>query len=97
MFIRLRELTSASGQSMAHIAISVNLYTRIGAVRPSTSNVVHNDFGHFYQSTSLFPNPLMNRIHIWSDVMYWSKVFLSTIPTPTHGLKVKVTDLEVYS
>ena len=28
-FIRLRELTIASCQSMAHIAIYVNLYTRI--------------------------------------------------------------------
>ena len=35
MLIRLRELTSASCQSMAHIAIHVyvNLYTRIRAVR----------------------------------------------------------------
>ena len=34
---------------------------------------------------------------IWSDDRYGFKDFLSTIPTPTHGLKVKVTDLEVYS
>ena len=39
----------------------------------------------------------MDRIHIWSDEWYGSTDFLSTIPTPTHGLKVKVTDLEVYS
>ena len=39
----------------------------------------------------------MGRIHIWSDARYGSKDFLSIIPTPTHGLKVKVTDLEVYS
>ena len=37
MFIRSRELTSASCQSMAHIAIFwyVNLYTRVRAARPS--------------------------------------------------------------
>ena len=35
-------------------------------------------------------------IQIWSDDRYRPKVFLSTIPTPIHGLKVKVTDLEVY-
>ena len=40
MFIRLWELTSASCQSMANIAIYVNLYTRIRAVRPSTCNVM---------------------------------------------------------
>ena len=32
----------------------------------------------------------MDRIHIWSDDRYGSNVFLSTIPTPTHGQKVKV-------
>ena len=37
MFIRLWELTSASCQSMVHIAIYVNLYTRIRAVRPNES------------------------------------------------------------
>ena len=36
MFIRLREQTSASCQRMAHIAIYVNLRTRIRAVRLST-------------------------------------------------------------
>ena len=42
------ELTSASFQSMAHIAIYryVNLYTRIRTARPSTCNVVRNAFGH---------------------------------------------------
>ena len=37
----------------------------------------------------------MDRIHIWSNDRYGSKDFLSTIPTPDHGMKV--TDLEVYS
>ena len=46
MFIRLRELTSASCQSMAHIAIYVNLYIRIKVVCPSTRNVVPNAFEH---------------------------------------------------
>ena len=45
MFIRLQELTRASCQRMAHIAMYVNLYTRIRAVRPSTCNVVRNAFG----------------------------------------------------
>ena len=49
MFIRLRELTSASCQSMVHIAIYVNLYTRIRAARPSTCNVVRNAFGHLLE------------------------------------------------
>ena len=64
----------------------VSLYTTCH----SRSNVVRNALG-----TSLFPNPWMDRIHIWSDDRYGSKVFLSAIPTHTHGLKVKVTDLEV--
>ena len=37
MFIRLRELISASYQNMAHIAIYVNLYTRI---RPRVTSCV---------------------------------------------------------
>ena len=48
MFIRLRELTSASCQSMARIAIYVNLYTRI---RPRVTSCVT------LLGTSLFPNP----------------------------------------
>ena len=92
MFIRLRELTSASCQSIAYIAIYVNLYTSIRAVRPSTCNVMRTAFGHLIRA-----NPWMDRIHIWSDDRCGSKVFLSTIPYPTHGLNVKVTDLEVYS
>ena len=47
MFIRLRKLTSASCQSMAHTATyyHVNLYTIIRVVRPSTCNVVRDAFG----------------------------------------------------
>ena len=81
MFIRLRELTSDSCQSMANIAIYVNLYTRIRAVRPSTCNVMCNTFGHLIRAPHYFQ----------------TDVFLSTIPTLTHGLTVKVRDLEVYS
>ena len=33
-------------QSMAHIAMYVNLYTRIRAVRPSECNALRNAFGH---------------------------------------------------
>ena len=50
MFIRLWELTSASCQSMVHIAIYVNLYTRIRAVRPSTCTA----FGHLIRAPHYF-------------------------------------------
>ena len=46
----LWELTSASCQSMVHIAIYVNLYTRIRAVRPSTCTA----FGHVIRAPSYF-------------------------------------------
>ena len=42
--------------------------------------------------TSLFPNPMMDLVHIWYDDRYWSKILHSTIPTPIHDLKVMVTD-----
>ena len=54
MLIRLREVTSASCQSMAHIAIYVNLYTRIRAVRPSTCHVVPNTFVHLIRTPHYF-------------------------------------------
>ena len=54
MAIRLRELTSASCQSMAYIATYVNLYTRIRAVLPSTCNVERNAFGHFIRAPHYF-------------------------------------------
>ena len=37
----------------------------------------------------------MDLVYIWYDYRCWSKTLLSTIPTPTHGLEVKVTDLEI--
>ena len=54
MYIRLWELTSASCQSMAHIAIYVNLYTRIKAVPPSMCNIVRNAFGHLFRAPNYF-------------------------------------------
>ena len=45
--------------------------------------------------TSLFPNPLMDLVYVWYNDRYWSKILFSTIPTPIHDLKVKVTDLEL--
>ena len=45
--------------------------------------------------TSLFPNPMMDLVHVWFDDRYWSKILHSTIPTPIHDLKVKVTDLQL--
>ena len=46
--------------------------------------------------TALFPNPMMDLVHVWYDNRYWSKILWGTIPTPVHDLKVKVTDLEFY-
>ena len=40
MFIRLRELTSAGCEYNAHIAIYVNLHTRIRAVLPRVTSCV---------------------------------------------------------
>ena len=54
MFIHLRKLTSASCQNMAHMAIYVNVHTRIRAVRPSTCNVVRNAFGHLIRAPNYF-------------------------------------------
>ena len=45
--------------------------------------------------TSLFPNPLMDLVHVWCDDRYWSKILHIAIPTPIHHFKVKVTDLEL--
>ena len=44
--------------------------------------------------TSLFPNPIIDLIHLWYDDTYWSKNLCSTIPTTLGHVKVKVTDLE---
>ena len=38
----------------------------------------------------------MDLVYIWSDDRYWSKILFSTISTPMHDLKVKVTDLELF-
>ena len=45
--------------------------------------------------TSLFPNPVMDLVHVWYDDRYWSKILLGTIPTLVVYLKVKVTNLEI--
>ena len=37
----------------------------------------------------------MDLVHVCYDDKYWSKILHSTIPTPIHDLKVKVTDLEL--
>ena len=37
----------------------------------------------------------MDLVHVWYDDRYWSKFFCSTIHTPIHDLKVKVTDFYV--
>ena len=40
--------------SMVHIAIYVNLHARMKAVRPSTCNIVHNNFGHLIRDPDYF-------------------------------------------
>ena len=46
--------------------------------------------------TSLFQSPLMDLVYVW--YMYedidWLNILHSTIPTPSHYLRVKVIDLE---
>ena len=37
----------------------------------------------------------MDLVHEWYDDRYWSKILCSTIHTPHHVLKVKVTVLEL--
>ena len=44
--------------------------------------------------TLLFPNFIIDLIHVWIDDTYWSKILHSTIPTTLGLVKVKVTDLE---
>ena len=34
----------------------------------------------------------MDLVHVWYDDKYWSNILRSSIPTPVHDLKVKVTD-----
>ena len=46
--------------------------------------------------TSLFPNLVMDLVHMWYDDRYWSKLLCSTITIPLHSLKVKVTDLDFF-
>ena len=43
---------------------------------------------------SLFPNPLMDLVHVWYNDGYWSKILRRTIPTPAYDIKVKVTDFQ---
>ena len=45
--------------------------------------------------TSLFPNPMMDLVHVWCDDRYWSKILHSAIPTSIRHCKVMVTDLEL--
>ena len=81
----------------SYICKSIYLYTIIKAVRPPTYNVVRNAFGHLIRAPHHF------QTLGWTGFIYGlmigmgPKCFLSTMPTPTHCLKIKVTDLEVYS
>ena len=45
--------------------------------------------------TSLFPNSMMDLVHVWYDDEYWSKISHSTIPTPIHDLKVQMTKIYI--
>ena len=52
--------------------------------------------------TSYFEDLLMDFIHIWHDIRYRSKVFISTIPTPGvtlgqgHGLRIFIKKLKFF-
>ena len=37
----------------------------------------------------------MDLVYVWYDDRHWSKILLTTIPTPMHDFKIKVTDLEL--
>ena len=37
----------------------------------------------------------MDLVYVCYDDRHWSKISLSTIPTPMHDFMVKVTDLEL--
>ena len=45
--------------------------------------------------TSFISKPLDGFGLCWYDDRHWSKILLSTISTPIHDLKIKVTDLEL--
>ena len=63
---RMQDVYTFAGiVSLDHIAIYVNLYTRIRAIRPSTCNIVRNAFGHLIEAPHYFP--WIDRIHIRSD------------------------------
>ena len=78
-------------------AIYVNLYTRIRAVRPATCNVMRNTFGHLIRAPHYFQTLGWIRFIYGLMIGMGSKFFSVPSPAPTHGLKVKVTDLGVYS
>ena len=46
--------------------------------------------------TSLFPNPLMDLVHVWYDHRYWSKILRGTIPTPVHTIRSRSQTLKSY-
>ena len=83
MFVCLWELTSASCQSMAHIAIYINRYTRKRGVRPSTCNVVRNAFGHLIRAPHYFQTLGWIRFIYGLMIGIGPEFFLSTIPTPS--------------
>ena len=83
---------SLSGVTRFQMASLNDLYTIIRKSCPSmvsSLTILSASFEHIIISQSL------DGSNSWCDDRYGSKVFLSTIPT--HDLKVKVMDLEVYS
>ena len=48
-----------------------------------------------YLGPHYFKIHLLDLVHVCYDDRCWSKILLSTIPTPMHDIKVKVTDLEL--
>ena len=88
---------------MAHIDIYVNLFTRIRAVRPSTSNVLRNAFGHLIRALHYMYFQTLGWIgFIYGLMIGMGPKFFSVPYSPsTHGLKVKSRTwkfiVEVYS
>ena len=50
-----------------------------------------------FETLKVFLNPQMGLVYILYYCRCWYKILLSTIHTPAHDLKVKLTDLEIYA
>ena len=73
---------STSCQSMAHIAIFVNMYTLIRPVRPSTCNVVRNIYEHLIREPDYFQTLGWNRFIYGLNIAMVPKFFSVSSLTP---------------